>query len=436
MSRWGTAQLQRLWFDRRHPERCAERSWQSRPRLERFCSGLPQGRETRDSCSFEAMDAELHECTAAELDTGFGPLRPLPGLLPGLLLLRTGLGDCCLVAMPSAPQPGCKAAATTPLPATLDAGRQDAELARRLQADEDEEEAVAIAAASVAEDVSAWPRDPLSAAASGPPGPACGWTQPEVGGSGQHAVRDHRQDTALLLADAALALALQLQHLELNNRSAHGSRDTWSQPENWRAASGRPLAAHRDTVGSPRPAAPLPRPSRPAAARVCSRRRSASGVRSNIAAVARPNTAAGEVPDAPAFRQAVSSPAMFLTEEDHYDERLWGLSAGPTASSGWASARRADGPRSSGGAARAQRDGGPSQQQAAIFSTVVITHRDRGSCGDVGHSERCAICFESFKEGELLRLLPCMHKYHRPCVDRWLLNSSACPVCKHIAAGR
>lgn len=46
-------------------------------------------------------------------------------------------------------------------------------------------------------------------------------------------------------------------------------------------------------------------------------------------------------------------------------------------------------------------------------------------------SERCSICLSVFEEGECLRVLPCLHRYHMQCVDRWLYKqSSACPICK------
>ncbi|CAN6624134.1 hypothetical protein TRVA0_009S02872 [Trichomonascus vanleenenianus] len=43
----------------------------------------------------------------------------------------------------------------------------------------------------------------------------------------------------------------------------------------------------------------------------------------------------------------------------------------------------------------------------------------------------CPICFEGFKDGDILRVLPCKHKFHAECVDPWLLNSSSlCPLCR------
>ena len=45
--------------------------------------------------------------------------------------------------------------------------------------------------------------------------------------------------------------------------------------------------------------------------------------------------------------------------------------------------------------------------------------------------ERCAICVDDFKDGDMLRILPCEHAFHRECIDEWLVNHSAvCPLCK------
>lgn len=43
---------------------------------------------------------------------------------------------------------------------------------------------------------------------------------------------------------------------------------------------------------------------------------------------------------------------------------------------------------------------------------------------------KCMICMENFVAGEELRSLPCLHRYHRACIDEWLSRSKACPICK------
>ncbi|CAE7321125.1 RLIM, partial [Symbiodinium sp. CCMP2592] len=40
-----------------------------------------------------------------------------------------------------------------------------------------------------------------------------------------------------------------------------------------------------------------------------------------------------------------------------------------------------------------------------------------------GPAEACAICCEQFVEADRLRLLPCLHRYHVQCIDRWLGQS-------------
>jgi hypothetical protein len=44
---------------------------------------------------------------------------------------------------------------------------------------------------------------------------------------------------------------------------------------------------------------------------------------------------------------------------------------------------------------------------------------------------QCAICLESFQNGQVRRSLPCLHGFHEECVDRWLQSNAVCPICKH-----
>jgi hypothetical protein len=44
-------------------------------------------------------------------------------------------------------------------------------------------------------------------------------------------------------------------------------------------------------------------------------------------------------------------------------------------------------------------------------------------------SQGCSICTEDFTVGEDVRVLPCNHKFHPPCIDPWLVDvSGTCPL--------
>lgn len=45
-------------------------------------------------------------------------------------------------------------------------------------------------------------------------------------------------------------------------------------------------------------------------------------------------------------------------------------------------------------------------------------------------NSQCSICTEAYEVGELMRTLPCLHAFHAACIDRWLQQSTICPVCR------
>ncbi|TDH66724.1 hypothetical protein CCR75_005975 [Bremia lactucae] len=84
-------------------------------------------------------------------------------------------------------------------------------------------------------------------------------------------------------------------------------------------------------------------------------------------------------------------------------------------------------------------DGLPYPQIIALptFKYQVREHHGRGSQLDKGGEENntvCAVCRDEFKAEEEVRALPCLHFYHRECIDQWLMYHRQCPICKHVIA--
>jgi len=48
-----------------------------------------------------------------------------------------------------------------------------------------------------------------------------------------------------------------------------------------------------------------------------------------------------------------------------------------------------------------------------------------------GDCRTCHVCLEEFVCGDRRKVLPCLHGFHGPCIDKWLRANKSCPICKH-----
>jgi hypothetical protein len=41
----------------------------------------------------------------------------------------------------------------------------------------------------------------------------------------------------------------------------------------------------------------------------------------------------------------------------------------------------------------------------------------------------CTVCLNDFEENEEVKQLPCKHYFHTECIEKWLQQKDACPLC-------
>eukprot|EP00850_Spirogloea_muscicola_P018500 SM000170S02672 [mRNA] locus=s170:183759:186436:+ [translate_table: standard] len=73
--------------------------------------------------------------------------------------------------------------------------------------------------------------------------------------------------------------------------------------------------------------------------------------------------------------------------------------------------------------------GGASRRAIESLPTNVVMAQDATAAA----LEPCPICLDVPAVGDELRRLPCLHVFHRECIDDWLGRQALCPICKaHI----
>jgi hypothetical protein len=66
-----------------------------------------------------------------------------------------------------------------------------------------------------------------------------------------------------------------------------------------------------------------------------------------------------------------------------------------------------------------------------LAATILLSQMPVSRVPATGSSagEQCSICLEKMKENEEIRTLPCMHFFHRECIDKWISMAGAAPKC-------
>ncbi|XP_021299647.1 E3 ubiquitin-protein ligase RNF181-like [Herrania umbratica] len=52
---------------------------------------------------------------------------------------------------------------------------------------------------------------------------------------------------------------------------------------------------------------------------------------------------------------------------------------------------------------------------------------------EIGESEdgECVVCLEEWRPGEVAKEMPCKHKFHGECIEKWLGIHGSCPICRY-----
>lgn len=65
-----------------------------------------------------------------------------------------------------------------------------------------------------------------------------------------------------------------------------------------------------------------------------------------------------------------------------------------------------------------------------------IRKRKKSDARNIKYKEICSICLDTLNSKECtkqelkIRILPCNHKFHDECIERWFKIDNSCPYCK------
>ncbi|KAJ0096033.1 hypothetical protein Patl1_15956 [Pistacia atlantica] len=71
----------------------------------------------------------------------------------------------------------------------------------------------------------------------------------------------------------------------------------------------------------------------------------------------------------------------------------------------------------------ASKDGQPPASKASV--EAMRSFKIEGEVGE------CVVCLEEYEVGEMGKEMPCKHRFHAKCIEKWLGIHGSCPVCRY-----
>lgn len=71
------------------------------------------------------------------------------------------------------------------------------------------------------------------------------------------------------------------------------------------------------------------------------------------------------------------------------------------------------------------KDGQPPASKSSILSLPSV------EIADGEEKNECVICLEVWGLGGVAKEMPCKHRFHHKCIDKWLGIHGSCPVCRY-----
>ncbi|EWS72401.1 zinc finger, C3HC4 type (RING finger) protein (macronuclear) [Tetrahymena thermophila SB210] len=72
--------------------------------------------------------------------------------------------------------------------------------------------------------------------------------------------------------------------------------------------------------------------------------------------------------------------------------------------------------------------GGLNNQQIEVFPTSKFDPKKNENLSIDLIS--CSICLDEFEKFQWLKTLGCLHRFHKKCINHWLIKNRLCPICK------